>query len=186
MRIRSVQKEDIEQIRMIYAWYIEHTAVCFDYKAPDTRELFARAREITQRYPYLVCEEEGKIAGFCYAHPFVGKDAYQWTCEMTVYVASEMRGHGIGKALYDTVEQQLRAMGIRTAYACIGEPREADDPYLSHASRRFHEKMGYVLCGIFEKCGYKFDRWYDMIWMQKKLLRDDEVPEAVRWQKGEL
>lgn len=70
--------------------------------------------------------------------------------------------------LYEELEQELAKMGILNLYACIGYP-EAEDEYLTKNSAQFHEHMGYTKVGEFHKCGYKFQRWYDMIWMEKMI-----------------
>ena len=76
----------------------------------------------------------------------------------------EVRGQGLGRRLYEEMETALKAMGILNLYACIASP-QVEDEYLDNASERFHARLGYVTVGRFRKCGYKFGRWYDMIWM---------------------
>ena len=86
--------------------------------------------------------------------------------ETTIYLHPDHRGEGIGRALYTRLERELAEQGILNLYACIGYP-ETPDEYLTTASAEFHAAMGYRLVGRFRKCGRKFDRWYDMIWMEK-------------------
>lgn len=81
-------------------------------------------------------------------------------------MAADARRQGGGRRLYGELEAALGRMGVRNLYACIGYP-ETEDEYLTADSARFHERMGYVKCGEFHKCGYKFGRWYNMIWMEK-------------------
>ena len=69
-------------------------------------------------------------------------------------------------ALYEALADRLQAMGILNLYACIGYP-QAEDEYLTKNSAQFHEHLGFTLAGTFHNCGYKFGRWYDMIWMEK-------------------
>ena len=77
-----------------------------------------------------------------------------------------LRGLGVGKALYQELEKKLRNMGILNMNACIAvEPEE--DTHLTNASSFFHEKMGFKLVGTFHNCGYKFNTWYNMVWMEK-------------------
>ena len=61
---------------------------------------------------------------------------------------------------------RLKAMGVLNLYACIGYP-QVEDEYLTRNSAQFHEHLGFTLAGTFHNCGYKFGRWYDMIWMEK-------------------
>ena len=58
--------------------------------------------------------------------------------------------------------------------ACIGYPEE-DDEYLTKNSAQFHEHLGYRMVGEFKKCGYKFHRWYNMIWMEKNIGIHEEI-----------
>lgn len=75
---------------------------------------------------------------------------------------------GLGRQLYKALEQRLAQMGVLNLYACIGWP-EAEDEYLTRNSAQFHEHLGFTLAGTFRRCGYKFGRWYDMVWMEKLL-----------------
>lgn len=119
-----------------------------------------------QRYPYLVILKDGCIEGYAYADAFVGRAAYSWSCEMTVYLDHNMQKCGMGRIIYEALEKHLYDMGILNLYACIAYP-EHDDEYLTTNSADFHAHMGFVKVGEFHQCGYKFDRWYNMIWMEK-------------------
>lgn len=166
--IREAVPGDIPELRRIYAYYVENTAVSFAYNVPSEEEFRRLMFSVKARYPYIVAELDGKIAGYCYAHPFVGRTAYDWSCEMTIYLDSSLRRMGIGRALYSRAEGILERMGIFNLYACIGVPVR-EDAHLNNDSMNFHSRMGYRLVGRFEKCGYKFDTWYDMVWMEKQI-----------------
>lgn len=164
--IRDAKPEDAKRLLEIYAYYVENTAITFEYDVPALDEFQARMRNTMKRYPYLVAERDGKVQGYAYAGPFVGRAAYGWSCEMTVYLDCHMQKCGMGRRIYEALEERLREMGILNLYACIGYP-EAEDEYLSRNSAEFHEHLGYTKVGEFHKCGYKFGRWYNMIWMEK-------------------
>lgn len=166
IQIRSARPEDAAAIRDIYSYYVEHTAISFEWETPSVSELQRRMARTMERYPYLVAEQDGAVLGYAYAGPFVGRIAYDWSCEMTIYLAHGARRRGLGRMLYEAMEQALGSMGILNLYACIGYP-EQEDEYLTRNSADFHRHMGYELVGRFRRCGYKFDRWYDMIWMEK-------------------
>lgn len=104
--------------------------------------------------------------GYTYAGAFIWRPAYDWSAEATIYVAKDARRCGVGRKLYEALERELKSMGILNLYACIGYPEE-DDEYLTKNSAQFHEHLGFKLAGRFHKCGRKFGRWYDMIWMEK-------------------
>ncbi|MCQ2771045.1 MAG: N-acetyltransferase family protein [Clostridia bacterium] len=164
--IRKVEIGDSSRLLEIYKYYVENTVISFEYETPSLQEFENRIRNITQKYPYLVAEIDGKIVGYSYAGVFKGRAAYDYSCEMTVYVDKEYKKNGIGKALYNAIEVELKKQGMKNLYACIGYP-EVDDEYLDKNSYNFHQHMGYTLVGKFNNCGYKFNRWYSMVWMEK-------------------
>ena len=165
--IRNASLADAPRILEIYAWYVEHTVITFEYDVPSLEEFEGRMRRTMQKYPYLVIERDGRVEGYAYAGPFVGRAAYDWACELTIYLDPEARKRGLGRALYEAMEKALGAMGVLNLYACIGYPRGGDDEYLSTNSADFHAHLGFEKIGTFTACGYKFGRWYDMIWMEK-------------------
>lgn len=172
--IRTARPEDAPELLAIYTPYVINTAITFEYTPPTAEEFANRITHTLQQYPYLVLEADGQIFGYAYAGTFKGRAAYDWACEVSIYISSEARGRGFGRMLYQALENQLRAMCIINLYACIAYPAE-DDPYLTRASVDFHTRLGYTLCGTFHQCGYKFDRWYDMVWMEK-MLGEHPVP----------
>jgi L-amino acid N-acyltransferase YncA len=163
--IRNARVEDASRILEIYAYYVENTAVTFEYVTPSLDEFSERMRTTLQKYPYLVVEEEGRIVGYAYAGPFYGRAAYDWSCELSIYLDREARGHGLGRALYKALQSALEKMGILNLYACIAYPQVADE-HLTQASVRFHERLGFSRVGTFRQCGYKFNTWYDVVWME--------------------
>ncbi len=166
MIIRSAEIKDAERILEIYAHYVENTAITFECEVPTLGEFTSRIVQKKEKYPYLVLEEDGRIQGYAHAGPFVGRKAYEYSCEMTIYLDKEALGRGYGRKLYKALELILKERGILNLYACIGDPVEEDE-YLTRGSEKFHEKLGYKRVGLFYKCGYKFGRWYNMICMEK-------------------
>jgi len=164
--IRSATPDDAEALLEIYSYYVTDTAINFDYEPPTVDEFREKICNILEKYPYLVAEREDRIRGFAYAGPFVGRAAYAWSSEVTIYLAPEEKGRGTGRKLYENLERRLKERGIRNLYACIGWT-DRPDRYLDGNSAGFHGHLGYTKVGHFRKCGYKFGRWYDMIWMEK-------------------
>ena len=100
--------------------------------------------------------------------------------ETTIYLRQDQRGRGLGRALYQALERCLAAQHIQNLNACIADPAQVGDPYLTGASAAFHARLGYQLAGRFHKCGYKFGRWYDMNWMEKILgVHPERPPEVI-------
>jgi len=168
MVIRAATREDAGSLLKIYSYYVENTAISFEYVAPSLDEFSKRISSTLEKYPYIVLEDDGLIRGYAYAGAFHSRAAYAHCCEVTIYLDHDSKGNGYGKALYEALEKALKKMGIINLYACIADP-EVEDEYLTKNSEFFHQHMGYTKVGEFHKCGYKFGRWYNMIWMEKKI-----------------
>ena len=166
--IRTARPEDAEALLEIYAPYVLQTAVTFEYDVPSREEFTGRMEHILARYPYLAAWDGRRVLGDAYAGAFHPRAAYGWSVETTVYVRRDERRLGVGRALYTVLEQALAAQHVLNLNACIAFPPE-EDAFLTMDSVRFHEKMGYRMAGHFHACGRKFDRWYDMVWMEKHL-----------------
>ena len=164
--IRTATLSDAQALLNIYAPYVEYTAITFEYDVPSVEEFAFRIKNTLQKYPYLVAEKNGRLLGYAYASPFHERPAYDWAVETSIYVDQNIKHQGIGRRLHDALEDALRSQGILNMNACIAYP-EAEDEYLTKNSVEFHTHMGYRLVGEFHKCGYKFNRWYNMVWMEK-------------------
>lgn len=166
IHIRDAKISDANRLLEIYSYYVEETAISFEYETPSLEEFCGRIEKTLKKYPYLVVEEDGRIMGYAYAGAFVGRAAYDWSCELTIYLDKDAKGCGYGRLLYEEMEKRLKDLGYTNMYACIGWV-DVEDEYLNQNSASFHEHMGFQKVGHFTKCGRKFDRWYDMIWMEK-------------------
>ncbi len=208
LKFRVARPEDAEALLAIYAPYVEETAITFEYEVPGVEEFRARIAHTLATYPYIVAVEENKIIGYAYVGRLHERAAYDWTVETSIYVDRSARKQGLGRQLYERLEAILRAMNIISVNACIAYPetmnatvgalttsdsmqealREGpadsgasigEDPYLNTNSPDFHAHLGYQLVGHFHACAYKFDRWYDMIWMEKWIAPHPAKPEAM-------
>ena len=168
MIIRAATKEDAGSLLKIYSYYVENTAISFEYVAPSLDEFSKRISSTLEKYPYIILEDDGLIRGYAYAGAFHSRAAYAHCCEVTIYLDHDSKGNGYGKALYEALDKALKKMEIINLYACIADP-EVEDEYLTKNSECFHQHMGYTKVGEFHKCGYKFGRWYNMIWMEKMI-----------------
>ena len=155
--VRDAKLEDAERILDIYAYYVENTAITFEYVVPTLMD-FQKRMEMT----------------------FVGRAAYDWSCELTVYLDHTAQKCGLGRKIYEALENRLSEMGILNLYACIGYPR-VEDEYLNSNSAEFHAHLGFSKVGEFYKCGYKFGRWYNMIWMEKIIGKHHEDQPSVKF-----
>ena len=166
--IRNAIPQDASVLLKIYEYYVENTAITFEYEVPTVEEFSERIKKTLKKYPYLVAECAGEILGYAYAGAFHERAAYDWSAEVTVYLKPDAIKCGLGRRLYEALEEGLKQMGITNLYACIGYP-EMEDEYLNKNSAQFHEHLGYQRIGMFHNCGYKFNRWYHMIWMEKMI-----------------
>lgn len=176
--IRIATKDDAGALLDIYRYYVEHTAITFEYETPTVQEFETRIENTLKKYPYLVEEENGKICGYAYANPFKERAAYDWSVETTIYVDKNARGKGIGKKLYMALEKILSMQHIINVDACITYP-EQEDEYVTKNSVQYHKHLGYHMVGTFYKSGYKFGRWYDMVWMEKYIGKHEQPPKKV-------
>lgn len=165
IKIRSAVVTDVKELLSIYTPYIKETAITFETTVPTEEEFSQRVERILQDFPYLVAVEEKKILGYAYASPYYNRSAYDWTVELSVYVAQDARGKGVGGLLYCHLEEVLLKRGFKNLLACIALPNDA--------SLKMHEKMGYEQVAHFKKVGYKFGVWHDIVWLQKSFVEEE-------------
>jgi len=158
--IRTATKADVPAILGIYAPYILNTTYTFEYTVPSETEFAARFDAITKQFPWLVWEEDGVVLGYAYGSAPFERAAYGWCSEISVYLAPEIHGKGIGKLLCAAVEEIMWQQGYRVIYSLITTENEG--------SLRFHEKLGYTFACTMERCGIKFGRWLGIVWMEKR------------------
>lgn len=175
IQIRTASSDDAKALLEIYTPYVEKTAITFEYDIPTLQEFENRINRTLKNYPYLVAEQNGELLGYAYTGPFVGRAAYGWSAEVSIYLKETKRKMGIGRRLYDALEQISKAQNILNLNACIGYT-ETEDEHLTNNSMEFHAHMGYTLVGRFHNSGYKFGRWYDMIWMEKLIGEHSDNP----------
>ena len=160
MSIRAAAPEDIPAMLAIYSYFVEHTAVSFEYVTPSPEEFAERLR--THRdYPWLVWEEDGRVLGYAYAGRAFERAAYRWGAEISCYLAEEARGRGVGRRLYAEIEDILRRQGVRKLYAVV---TSENAPSLA-----FHRALGFAQTAYFPDVGYKNGAWYGVTWLEKTL-----------------
>ena len=157
--IRLATEADVRSILAIYAPYVLTTTYTFEYDVPSEADFLARFRAITEKFPWLVWEEEGRILGYAYGSLPFERAAYSWCAEDSVYLHPDAKGRGIGAKLLLTLEKILQLQGYRKIYAIITSENKV--------SLDFHRKNGYLFTATMENCGYKFGRWLGVTWMEK-------------------
>lgn len=176
MKIRVATAEDAKSIQSIYAPYVEKTAITFEYDVPSIAEFQHRILSTLKEYPYFVAIEQKRIIGYAYASSFHSRAAYKHSAEVSIYLDEKWQKKGIGKQLYQELENWLVKQNVFVLYACISTTERKDDGNLTDASICFHKKMGYTLVGKHNLCGYKFNKWYSVIWMEKLIADRVDIP----------
>ncbi len=166
--IRLVKPKDARALLNIYSYYVENTAISFEYVTPSIKEFKKRIKTITKKFPYLCLVQDGQIKGYAYANTFHARKAYDWSVELSIYVQKDCRKLGFGRMLYEELEKELKSRGFKNLYAGIATPLQEDE-YLDFSSHKFHEKMGFVKVAEFHGCGIKFNRIYNLIYVEKVL-----------------
>lgn len=167
MHIRFAAEADAVALLRIYGQYID-TAITFEYALPTEEEFAKRIRDISREYPYLVCEDGGRIVGYAYAHRQAERAAYQWNAELSVYLDRAYTGAGLGKRLYGMLMDLLRLQGVRTVYALVTVPNKK--------SEGLHHAMGFRHMGTQRSTGYKAGKWQDVAWFEKAIAPYEPTP----------
>ncbi len=170
MAISFATENDIPQILEIYAPYVEHTAVSFEYTVPTLPAFTCRFRDITAQYPWLVWREGERVLGYAYASPNFTRTAFCWGAQVSIYLCPQAQGKGIGRRLYAAIEYLLEKQGYHKAYGVI----TTHNP----DSIAFHGKVGYHKVAELPDCGFKLGQWHGIVWMEK-MLKFDEKPTAM-------
>ena len=158
--VRTATVADAQTLLDIYAPYVTHSIITFEYTVPTVAEFAERIRETLTTYPYLVAEVGGRAVGYAYAHRFRTRAAYEWAVELSIYTTQEY--HGVGRALYTRLEELLRKQNVTTAIAYVTTDNDA--------SVAFHEHMGYRVTGTVPNCAYKAGKWAGIVSLTKELV----------------
>lgn len=167
MSIRFATPEDLPAMLSVYGPYVRETAYSFEYEPPTLEEFTRRFASITAQFPWLVWEEAGQVLGYAYGSAPFTRAAYSWCAEVSIYLAPQIRGRGIGKALYAALEDLLDRQGYHLVYAIV---TSQNAPSLA-----FHQAVGYRVFAQFPECAYKFGRCYGITWLEKR-LKPVEIP----------
>ena len=172
LAVRRCTEQDMPEVREIYALEVREGTASFELEPPSLADMAARFAAIEAAgLPYLVVEQDGRIAGYAYAAPYRPRPAYRHTVEDSVYVARWARRRGVGRALLAAVIERATARGMRQMVAIIGDSAHA-------ASIRLHAEVGFRLVGTLEHVGWKLGRWLDTVIMQRPLGEGAATPPA--------
>lgn len=154
---------DISSVTAIYNHYIEQSVATFEENVLSTAEVASRVEKVTDAsLPWLVAKDP-QVIGYAYARPWHERSAYRFTVETSVYVAPKAQGRRIGTRLYETLLQELRTRGLRTAIGGVSLPNPA--------SVALHDRLGFAKVAHFRQVGFKFGEWIDVGYWQVELSR---------------
>jgi len=166
--IRVATPADAPGVQAIYAPIVRDTAISFEYDPPSIDEMRRRIQTTLERYPWLVCDDDGFVAGYAYAGPHSARIAYQWSSDVSVYNAESHRRRGVGRALYTALFDILEVQGFRQLGAGITQPNAA--------SVGLHESLGFVKLADHPDIGYKLGRWHAVGVWQRSLGDGSATP----------
>jgi phosphinothricin acetyltransferase len=159
--IRRAAPADAEAVRRIYDPFVSQMATSFETTPPDRGEMERRILAHRDRYPWIVFEKDGEVIGYAYASTHHERQAYQWSVNVSVYVDPRAHRAGIGRALYRALFDILRRQGFVNAYGGITLPNPA--------SVGLHTSLGFTPVGVYERVGFKFGAWHDVMWLHLRL-----------------
>ena len=158
--IRASTDSDIPQITAIYAHHVLHGTGTFEITPPTEEDMASRRADVLGKsLPYLVLEQDGKVAGFAYCNWFKPRPAYRFSAEDSIYMAPEAAGKGLGRLLLSELMAQAERAGIRKLIAVIGDSD-------NKGSIGLHKALGFAPVGVVHACGWKFERWLDIVMME--------------------
>ena len=166
--VRLATPDDARQVVEIYGPVVEKTCISFEIEPPGETVMRERISSTLALYPWLVCEEEGRLLGYAYASRHRERAAYQWSADASVYVRFGQGRSGVGRALYTSLFAGLRRLGLCAVHAGITMPNPP--------SVGFHESLGFRAVALFPAVGWKQGAWHDVGYFQKRLREEEGEP----------
>ena len=172
--IRPSHEQDLAAITRIYGHHVLNGTGTFETTPPSEADMTTRRADVLAKgLPWLVVEDDGAVVGFAYGNWFKPRPAYRFSVEDSIYMAPEAAGKGLGRALLAELMAALERAGVRRVMAVIGDSANA-------GSIGVHKALGFEVAGTIPACGWKFDRWLDIVLMQRSLgVGDSTAPEAL-------
>jgi phosphinothricin acetyltransferase len=169
--VRDAGAGDGAACALIYRPYVTDTAITFESVPPSPAEMSERIAVAAATHAWLVAEVDREVVGYAYGGPFAARDAYRWSCEVSVYLEAGRRRTGAGRALYSALLPRLVERGFRVAVAKMTMPNDA--------SLGLHAAMGFREVGVHRRIGFKNGAWHDVAITQLDLVPGDEAPTAL-------
>jgi phosphinothricin acetyltransferase len=160
MHIRPSTDTDIAAITAIYQHHVLDGTGTFEITPPSLEDMAVRRADVLSKgLPYLVLEDTGEVLGFAYCNWFKPRPAYRFSAEDSIYLAPAAKGKGAGKTLLAELVAQAERAGVRKLIAVIGDSANL-------GSIGVHRSVGFSHVGVLAACGWKFERWLDVVLME--------------------
>jgi L-amino acid N-acyltransferase YncA len=159
--VRDATAADAEACRAIYAPYVRDTIISFESEPPTEPEMAARIAAANATHAWLVLEQDGGVIAYAYGGPFAPRAAYQWACEVSVYVEIDRHRTGAGRARKQALLPPHAQRGFHMAVAGMSLPNDA--------SLALHRALGFEPVGTWRRIGFKHGAWHDVAWTQRQL-----------------
>jgi len=160
IKIRPSQDADIQALTAIYSHHVLHGTGTFEITPPTEPDMAARRADVLSKgLPYLVAEDESGVLGFAYCNWFKPRPAYRFSAEDSIYLAPQAHGKGLGRLLLQELMAQAERAGVRKLIAVIGDSANL-------GSVGVHRSCGFTHVGVLGACGWKFERWLDVVMME--------------------
>lgn len=176
LSIRPVRETDAASCLKLYSKYVVNSAVSFEIEPPTLKEFEQRVNLISQRFPFLIAEENGALLGYAYASAYRDRLAYQWSVEVSIYVEDDSKRSGVASQLYTLLFEELKRLHLCKAYAVIALPNDA--------SISFHSKNGFKTFATFENVGFKMNQWHSVLWMERTIQAPSIAQTPLLWNYG--
>jgi L-amino acid N-acyltransferase YncA len=163
IKIRPSLETDIAAITAIYTHHVLTGTGTFEITPPEESDMLARRADVLSKgLPYLVLEDESGILGFAYCNWFKPRPAYRFSAEDSIYLDARAHGKGLGRLLLQELMAQAERVGVRKLIAVIGDSANL-------GSIGVHTACGFTHVGVLTDCGWKFERWLDVVLMERSL-----------------
>ena len=170
--IRPSNDTDLPAITEIYAHHVLTGTGTFEVDPPSLDDMRGRRADVLSKgLPWLVAVENEKVVGYAYCNWFKPRPAYRFSAEDSIYLSPEVAGKGVGRTLLAELIAQAQRVGVRKLIAVIGDSANA-------GSIAVHKSAGFQTVGVLKSCGWKFDKWLDVVMMDKALGEADSTPPA--------